>query len=218
VNTRPNAVTVLCYGDSNTWGQRPEEKGGRFPANVRWPGVLQNILGDDYYVIEEGLNSRTTDLEYDKKPGRNGKAYLVPCLGSHKPIDIVAIMLGTNDLKTVFDRSAADVARALRGLVQDVYEYGLNFESKAPKVILVSPIYINDTAKLFNLFYAKNYNHEAVIKSQDFAAKIQKVAEEAGCVFIDAATVAEPGIDGIHFTEDSHPALAKVVSETIKSL
>jgi lysophospholipase L1-like esterase len=71
MNTLPSAKTILCYGDSNTWGQTPE-KSGRRPANIRWTGVLQAELGSEYYVIEEGLSSRTTDLDYAKKPGRNG--------------------------------------------------------------------------------------------------------------------------------------------------
>ncbi|HMI09840.1 MAG TPA: SGNH/GDSL hydrolase family protein [Candidatus Saccharimonadales bacterium] len=217
MNTHPDAVTVLCYGDSNTWGQRPEKKGGRFPSNVRWPGKLQDILGDDYYVIEEGLNSRTTDLEYYKKPGRNGKTYLIPCIESHRPIGIVAIMLGTNDLKTTFGRSATDVAEALRGLVRDVRETAVDKEGKIPRIILISPILIDDTAELFSMFYAENYSHEAVMKSQDLAGEIQKVANEEACFFIDAASVAEPGVDGIHFKKESHPALATLVAKTISA-
>ena len=215
MNTNPSALTVLCYGDSNTWGQKPEKKGGRFSANIRWPGALQDILGDNYYVIEEGLNSRTTNLEYGKKPGRNGKTYLVPCLGSHNPLDIVAIMLGTNDLKVTFNRSAADIAEALRGLVQTVHE---NHKGEAPKIILISPILVDDTAELFSMFYTENYNHEAVVKSQNFAREIQKVADEEGCLFVDAAKVAKPGVDGIHFDAESHPALATLVAKAIVTL
>src|SRR5476651_2205463 len=103
MTTNPNAITVLCYGDSNTWGQKPD-KSGRYPADIRWTGRLQQLLGNGYYIIEEGLGSRTTDLDYDKKSGRNGKIYLIPCLESHNPIDVVVLMLGTNDLKIEFDR------------------------------------------------------------------------------------------------------------------
>ena len=72
MNINPNAATILCYGDSNTYGQKPD-KSGRYAADVRWTGRLQNALGGDYYVIEEGLSSRTTDLDYDPRSGKNGK-------------------------------------------------------------------------------------------------------------------------------------------------
>ncbi len=71
MNTNPNAISILCYGDSNTYGQRPDGTKGRYAADVRWTGQLQSLVGDGYCVIEEGLTSRTTNLEYAKKPGRN---------------------------------------------------------------------------------------------------------------------------------------------------
>ena len=119
MNTLPATIKVLCYGDSNTHGQKPD-KSGRYPSNERWTGLLQDALGDSYYVIEEGLGSRTTDLDYNKKSGRNGRTYLMPCLSSHGPLDIVIIMLGSNDLKTEYGRNAPDIANALQGLIADV--------------------------------------------------------------------------------------------------
>ncbi len=102
--------TVLCYGDSNTWGSDPET-GERFAPDVRWPGVLRRSLGEGYWVIEEGLGGRTT-VRDDPIEGahKNGRAYLRACLESHKPIDLMTIMLGTNDLKARFAASASDIA------------------------------------------------------------------------------------------------------------
>jgi lysophospholipase L1-like esterase len=216
MNTRPDATTILCYGDSNTWGQKPD-KSGRYPANVRWTGKLQDKIGDDYYVIEEGLNSRTTDLEYNKRPGRNGKEYLLPCISSHNPLDVVIIMLGTNDLKTVFDRNAIGIAEALRGLVQNVKENARNKNGNTPKIILTSPILIDDTAPLFSRFYTENFGHEAVVKSQNLANEVVRIAEETGCIFLDASTVAQPGEDGLHLNEESHATLAALVADTVQN-
>jgi lysophospholipase L1-like esterase len=100
--------TVLCYGDSNTWGSDPET-GERFAPEVRWPGVLRQALGEGYWVVEEGLNGRTT-VRDDPIEGahKNGRTYLPACLEFHKPIDLVLIMLGTNDLKARFAASASD--------------------------------------------------------------------------------------------------------------
>lgn len=213
MNTLPTAKTILCFGDSNTWGQKPD-KTGRFPANVRWTGILQDALGDDYYIIEEGLSSRTTDLEYSKKPGRNGKTYLEPCLDSHRPLDLVILMLGTNDLKIEFDRSAAQIAEAMRGLVEMTQEK-TSKDGKQTPVLLVSPIHIVDTAPRFAEFYTGTYDHDSMLKSGQLADEMKRVAEEMGCEFLDASTVAEPGEDGIHFSEVSHPALGRVIVEKV---
>lgn len=176
MNSYADAVKVLCYGDSNTWGQTPD-KTGRQPADVRWTGILQNKLSDGYYVIEEGLSSRTTNIDYNKKPGRNGKTYLIPCLGSHIPIDIVVLMLGTNDLKTVFDRTAADVARAVDDLIKCIQEHGTYMGGDPPKIIVASPIHIDVNAPKFADFYSRNYNESSGSKSRELAAEIAVVAK-----------------------------------------
>ncbi len=207
MNTSPQAITILCYGDSNTWGQKPD-KSGRFPADVRWTGLLQKALGNDYYVIEEGLGSRTTDLDYARKPGRNGKTYLEPCLDSHNPLDYVILMLGTNDLKLDFNRSAADIANAISGLVVMIKEKAKTKDGNPTKVILVSPILVDDTAPHFAEFYTGYYDHEAVTKSEQLSAEIQKVAEANDCLFVNAAEVASPGDDGLHFSQEAHAGLA----------
>jgi len=216
MNTKPDAITVLCYGDSNTWGQKPD-KTGRYNADIRWTGVLQEKLGDGYYIIEEGLSSRTTDLEY-RKPGRNGKTYLVPCIASHNPLDIVVIMLGTNDLKTEFKRSVEEVAHAIHGLVGDVKVNALTKEKKIPRIIIVSPIYINSHAPKFKEFYTGIYDGESGSKSRKLATQLEDIAREDECTFVDASTVSESGIDGIHFSEESHPKLGFLLANTIKQL
>jgi len=207
MTTNPNATAILCYGDSNTWGQKPD-KSGRYSVNTRWTGRLQKQLGDDYYIIEEGLGSRTTDLEYAKKPGRNGRAYLIPCLVSQSPIDLVVLMLGTNDLKIEYGRSAQDIADAVKRLVVDIKQYAYSRSNEAPKVLIVSPIYIDGQAPDFRKFYESIYDAESVTKSHQLAEVLKRVAEETGSLFFDASTVSEAGEDGIHFNEAAHIALA----------
>ncbi|HSW74906.1 MAG TPA: SGNH/GDSL hydrolase family protein [Candidatus Saccharimonadales bacterium] len=218
MNTNPAAKTILCYGDSNTWGQKPD-KSGRFPADARWTGLLQDALGKDYYVIEEGLSSRTTDLEYGRKPGRNGKTYLEPCLDSHMPLDFVILMLGTNDLKIEFDRSAQDVAEAIKELIALVQSKTAKDGRGPAKVILVSPIHVDDQAPTFAKFYVPDfYNHDSALKSQALGAELQKVAANTSCAFVDAAKVAHAGEDGIHFSQEAHTGLAKALIEEVQAL
>lgn len=217
MNTKPDAITILCYGDSNTWGQKPD-KTGRYAADVRWTGVLQQSLGNNYYIIEEGLSSRTTDLDYSRKPGRNGKSYLIPCLASHNPIDLVVLMLGTNDLKIEFNRSASKIASAVDGLVDDIKGDAWNKQRSAPKIIILSPILIDSSAEDFNNFYSENYNEESASKSRQLAKELQIVADNSGAHFLDAAAVSHVGSDGIHFDEASHPALGRFLADYIKQM
>ena len=101
--------TIVCYGDSNTHGVHPVTR-DRFPRDIRWPGVLATDVADIAVVVEEGLNGRTTLWDDPFMDGRNGQPYLLPCLRSHEPVDLVVLMLGTNDLKTVFGRHAHEIA------------------------------------------------------------------------------------------------------------
>ena len=121
---------VLCYGDSNTWGYNPITK-ERYEKDERWTGVLQNALGNDYHVIEEGLNGRTTVWDDPIEGFKNGKTYLIPCLETHKPLDLVIIMLGTNDLKKRFSLSAYDIAQGAGVLIDVVYKSCLLYTSDA---------------------------------------------------------------------------------------
>jgi len=218
MNTNPAAIKVLCYGDSNTWGQKPD-KSGRYPADMRWTGRLQNCLGRQYYIVEEGLGSRTTDLEYVKKPGRNGKTYLMPCLESHSPLDIVVLMLGTNDLKIEFDRSAQAAAEAIAGLVDLIRDVAVNRVGQPPTVLLVSPVYIDDQAPDFAEFYGGvYYNDDSGTKSRELAEAIKGIADKMDCEFFDASGVARPGADGIHFSKAAHVGLADALEKEVKKI
>lgn len=128
---------VLCYGDSNTYGSIPAVGGGRFPRDVRWPGVLATELGAGWHVIEEGLPGRTTVFDDPILPDRNGRRYLMPCLLSHAPLDVVVISLGTNDLKARFAASGVDIARGVAVLAELVLASGAGQGGTAPAVLLL---------------------------------------------------------------------------------
>ena len=114
-------IRILCYGDSNTFGSRPDGLGQRYTDEVRWSGVLQERLGAEFQVIVEGLPGRTTVWDDPIEPYRNGSAYLMPCLLSQAPLDVVVLLLGTNDLKQRFSATAQDIASGagrLIGMIQ----------------------------------------------------------------------------------------------------
>ena len=217
MNTDPSAIRILCYGDSNTWGKKADGT-GRFAADVRWTGQLQDTLGSGYSVIEEGLNSRTTNLDYDKKPGRNGKSYLRPCLESQSPLDIVILMLGTNDLKLVYRREAEEIAHALAGLVDDIRQYGTTSSGQTPEIILVSPTHIHTKAEHFTKRYTGIYGESSKLESRKLAGEVKSIADLTHCTFVDAASVAKAGEDGIHMDAESHTKLAILLHSAITGL
>ena len=105
---------ILCYGDSNTWGFQPGF-GGRYPRPHRWTGVAEGLLGDGYVFLENGLNGRTTDFDDPDLPYRNGCKGFAYAMVSQKPIDLLVLMLGTNDLKfTAAEGSRDGLARILK--------------------------------------------------------------------------------------------------------
>lgn len=207
----PSARTVLCYGDSNTHGAPADTSGaGRLAPDVRWTGRLQRLLGNGFAVIEEGLSGRTTDLDDPNGPFRNGRESFGVALLTHNPLDVVVIMLGTNDLKTMFARSARDIARALDGYLDDIAAY-----AGTPATILVSPILVDDTTPLYAEWTSEEFGPDSVAKSRELAGEIRRVAEVRGAHFVDAAAVARPGADGLHLDVESQDTLARELADAI---
>ena len=139
MNTNPSAKRMLCFGDSNTWGYIPGSKHNRYPANVRWPGVLQAALGPNWDVIEEGLNSREI-IKGDNRPGKEGRSaieYILPCLDSHDPLDYVIVCLGTNELKAECALSVEQVGENLKQLVTHILAKPSQFRNEKPKVMIM---------------------------------------------------------------------------------
>jgi lysophospholipase L1-like esterase len=203
--------TILCYGDSNTWGYDPVTQ-KRLPRDARWPGVLRNTLGEDYLVIEEGLNGRTTVWDDPIELDKNGATYLRPCIQTHKPLDLVIIMLGTNDLKTRFCLNSYDIASGAGVLVDIVLKSNTGINAEAPEVLLMAPpatVYFPDT----QIFAG------AEKKSKDFSNQYRRVVNEKGCHFLDAGEHAESSpLDGIHLESDMHERLGLAVSAKVREI
>jgi lysophospholipase L1-like esterase len=203
--------TVLCFGDSNTWGYDPVT-GGRFSREERWPGRLQAALGDGWYVIEEGLNGRTATLDSPVAPGRNGLAYLVPCLDSHAPLDAVVIFLGTNDMSDRYSLSATDVATAAGRLVGVVRASAAGVDGVPPLPLLVCPPPVGDAEWLEGW-------QGVPAKSAVLAERFRVEAEERGCELLDLGAVTRySDLDGIHLEADAHAAVARAVEERLRAL
>ena len=204
---------ILCFGDSNTWGYSPQD-GNRFPPDIRWTGVLQKSLGADYRIIEEGLNGRTTFINEDERPLRSGSDVLQIILESHRPLDFVIIMLGTNDLKVEFNLSVEEIAQGAKTLCEMV----LNSEYLAdniPQILLVSPTHIGSTV----IPDQEEFFNKARDQSLQFAEYYEKAAAELGVHFLDAANIVKVSeVDGVHWDADQHIKFGKVLSELIQKI
>jgi lysophospholipase L1-like esterase len=202
--------TVLCYGDSNTWGYEPGT-GKRYPEDVRWPGVLARELGEGFRVIEEALNGRTTVREDPVEENKNGKDYLRPCLESHAPLDLVIIALGVNDLKARFFASASDAADGAGVLVNIAQLSGAGPDGGQPPVLLVSPPPVGVLTELALVFAG------AEEKSGEFSRQYRRVAEKYGCALLDAGEVVRASDrDGIHLEAGEHRKLGEAVAARAK--
>ncbi len=206
---------ILCYGDSNTWGQEPGPK-DRYPEEVRWTGILQQLLGTGYTVIEEGYNGRTTVWD-DPVEGRlSGLTYFLPCLESQSPLDVIIIGLGVNDLKPRFSASAGTIAASLEKYF-DVLKYA-PLHGSDPKVLIVSPALVSPAYKN-NHFFREIFGEDADERSKLLAPEYQAVAEKFGAAFLDAAQYAEADpADGIHMDVPSHRRLAEAIAEKIREM
>lgn len=203
--------TILCYGDSNTWGSDPET-GQRLPPDVRWTGVMRLALGEGFTVIEEGLPGRTTVWDDPLEDGRNGRAYFLPCLESHTPLDLVLILLGTNDLKTRFALSPLEIAYGAAKLAYLALGSSAGPRDEAPQVMLLAP---PPTKPLTDIYAMTLVGAE--VKSALFATCYRHVAEEIDCPFFDTGSVIESSaIDGIHFDREAHRALGLALANQVR--
>ena len=208
--------TILCYGDSNTYGYVPET-GMRYHRDIRYPGRLQILLGEEYAVIEEGCNGRTTIHDDPIDGWKNGLDYLKPCLNSHKPIDIVIVMLGSNDLKTTFHLTAQQIAEGAGILVDVIKEFTAEKQGFIPKIILVSPPEIGMGIRTSPFYGA--FNEKAIDESRRFPEFYKKIAEDKGCIFFNAAQYIYPSeTDSLHLTPEGHRILAEELCEVIRSI
>lgn len=206
--------TILCYGDSNTYGYYPVN-GERLPKSIRWTGRLQMLLGEDYTVIEEGCNGRTTVYKEPIDVWKCGLEYLKPCLNSHKPVDAVVMMLGTNDLKTMFHAGVREISEGAERLVQEIYDFAGQKQSFRPQVILVSPPEIG--ADICSSSFRDSFDETAIDRSKEFPKYYREVAERNGCVFLDAAKVVAPSKeDSLHLMPEEHAKLAEALYTCIK--
>ncbi len=212
--------TLLCYGDSNTWGYIPRSCGryetlpeARYDWAQRWPGVAQSALGPSWRVLENGLNGRTTMFDDPGDPGRSGLAMLPFSVDIAKPFDAFAVMLGTNDLKSYFGTTPWEIALGMENIVQKLRAL---LPDAPPKILIIAPILVGTVQPGENMgmhFYPGCFE-----KAKGLAEAFATVAKRNACDFLNAADHAQPGVDGIHIDEAGHKALGEAVAKQLQSM
>lgn len=203
---------IMCFGDSNTYGESPEGK-GRYPRHERWTGILQDRLGPDYCIIEEGLNGRTSVFEDPVEGDKCGLRQLPPILASHTPLDLLIIMLGSNDLKHRFNATATDVALAAERVVKTAQSVD-NYTSDKPfQILLVSPAEVCPQTFLGEVFGDRSAT------SRELPKLFEAVADRCGVWFLDIAKYAKPSqLDGLHFDRENHKKVAQAMETKIRQI
>jgi lysophospholipase L1-like esterase len=203
--------TVVCFGDSNTWGYDPARPGERFDRSIRWPALLAAELADEWEVISEGLNGRTATLDSPVAEGRNGLTYLLPCLHSHAPVDLVIIFLGTNDVSDRYWLPPATIAWSVGRLVGVVRTSEAGPGDGAPDVLVVCP------PPLGRIDPDSEFAH-AGERSEQLSRHFAEMCTELGCELLDLRGVASySDLDAHHFEPDGHAAVAAAVLERIRA-
>lgn len=205
---------IVCFGDSNTHGYRASDD-GRFGEGERWTKLLEEILGEDYLVIEEGLSGRTTCFNDPIHEGLSGLDYIYPCLMSHEPVDLLIIMLGTNDTKERFGASAACIALGMKRLVAKAIATVDCWRNHKPNILIVVPKNIEKEYE--NTPIVNTMGRGCAEKSEGLASEYKKIADLTGCQYFDANTVvsANNKIDFMHLTAQGHRELAEALAKLV---
>lgn len=207
---------IICFGDSNTHGYDSARNGDRYDETIRWTALLQKKLGEEYNIVEEGLSGRTTCFEDPLDEGMSALPYMKPCLMSHKPVDLLVIMLGTNDTKERFGASAHNIAEGLTRLVRKAMDVKECWRDGKPNILIVVPKNIGEKYVETECF--GHMGRECAEKSELLAAEYKQVAELLGCHFMDANEVVIGGmteIDYMHLNVDGHRQMAEAMAVKI---
>lgn len=210
----PTAKQILIYGDSFTFGKIPG--GLRYPSDKRYTGILQKNLGDDYIIIEEGLRGRTINGENSFFPFRDGSRQFGPILGSHLPLDLIVIFLGTNDLNSGSSKTVTETVLGFNNYFKLISFWSEHLGFAEPKVLLIGPPRIDEKSSYTTL---KDIFKDSEKKATQLHLEIKKYATEKNVYFFDTYDILQPStIDGVHLDKENNEKLGKALANYIKSI
>lgn len=201
---------ILCFGDSNTWGLIAGTN-RRYEYSERWTGRLQKAFNrEEVQIIEEGLCGRTTVTEDTYRIGRAGSKLLPVLLESHSPLDLVVLMLGTNDCKYAYNPTAESIGDGIEVLLKQIRNY-----SKDCKILLISPIELGKDIGRFD----KEFNDYSIEVSKGLPGVYQNIADKYEIDYLKASAYANPSdVDREHLDEEGHKKLAKAITDKVREI
>lgn len=204
-------LNILCFGDSNTWGYIPGS-GCRYDESTRWTAITQLLLGDEFRLHEAGLSGRTIKCDDDSREFRNGAKLLSLYLESCRPLDMVIIMLGTNDLKASLNQSISNIREAAQSLCEQVLAFDYA-PYDSPKVMLIAPAPLVASSNIDVEF------ENAIANSRRIAPAYYEVCKALNIDFFDAGRIVKSSIiDGVHWDIDGHYNFAQHLSSVLQGL
>lgn len=202
--------TILCYGDSNTWGYNAETQ-QRFDYHLRWTTLLSELLGNEFRLIDEGLCGRTTVFTDPLNYGLNGFDMLEPIINTHMPIDLLIFMLGTNDCKQRYNAPAENISRGMMRLVEKALAL------KVPKILIITPIYID--SKIYDTETGKYMGEKCSEKSFELATYYKNISISMNIDYLNANDIIKPNIiDFMHLDQTSLQPFAQLLYKKIQTI
>ncbi len=200
---------IVCFGDSNTYGYITET-GRRYKKKVRWPGRLEKLLGDSYQVVEEGLCGRTSAFEDKTEPGLCGLDSIERVIKEQEPLDLLIVMLGSNDCKIQFGAAAEEITEGVKKVIQKARESS----SEEFDILLIAPAMM--TERIADSGFGSEFDMRSVAVSRELAKNYQALTEHEKINFLDGSLVTRVGeADGLHLAEEGHQMLAEAVYQKI---
>ncbi|OCA87923.1 hypothetical protein A8F94_08825 [Bacillus sp. FJAT-27225] len=207
---------IVCFGDSNTWGFDAKSQ-ERFPEGVRWTSLLAEKLGEQFQVVEEGLSGRTAVIDDPLFEGLNGLNYIHPCLMSHAPLEMVIIMLGTNDTKERFHFTSYNIAQGIARLAKKAKSTPAGINGEGPNVLVIAPPPIGK--EYFDTEVGKSMGKGCDIKSAELSLHLAELLQLEEIDFLDTkGMVPMNTVDFMHLDEEGHKLLAELVFNKLKTM
>ena len=209
---------IVCFGDSNTHGYCAANN-GRYDEDHRWTCLLQKSLGEEYLILEEGLSGRTTSFDDPVFEGLSGVDYIYPCLMSHEPVDLLIIMLGTNDTKERFNAGAPSIGLGLARLLRKAISVTDAWKGQTPRILVVTPQNIGKAYETSEV--GGTMGKGCAEKSQGLGREFEKIAAQYGCEYLDVNQAVESGpneIDYMHLTAEGHAQLAQALDRKVREI
>ena len=186
------AGTIMCYGDSNTFGYDSRMgTEGRFPKEIRWTGILDDRT--EYKVKNHGICGRcipemTGQMDFICKQIKSWAKKAAPIW--------LFLMLGTNDILNAAEPSAEKTAEKMKHFLERLQETPEVSEGKIELCLLVPPMMKRGSWVT---------DDRIVAESLRLGSLYEILAEQLGIRCIDCGKwELELLYDGVHLSEEGH--------------